>query len=109
MPPSNYSFTRLEARLFFALLILFPIKLIVFMFVSADSASMPDPHGGRTYLIKGISRGGQRWYLWVDHADWIINTVLTWVTWTVALALLASVLFHRYRAYWRSKNEGRPQ
>jgi hypothetical protein len=106
---SNYAFTPLETRLFFALLILVPLKIIAFLFARGDGTLAPDPNGDRTYAIKVIARGGRTWFLWVDHADWIIDKSLSWVTWSVGLILLASVLFHRYRAYWRSKNEGRLQ
>lgn len=109
MPRTNYSFTPFETKLFLALFVLVPLKIIAFLFMRGDGTFAPDPNGSRTYAVKVIARGGRAWFLWVNRADWIIDKSLSWVTWTVAAVFLASVLFHRYRLYWRSKNEGRPQ
>ena len=98
MPRSSHAFTPFETKLFFSLFVLVPLRIISFLFARGDGSLAPDPHDGRTYAIKVIARGGRTWFLWVNRTDWIIDTSLSWVMWTVVAILVVSVLFHRYRA-----------
>jgi lipoprotein signal peptidase len=104
---SDYDFTRFETKLLVAIFILVPLKVVVFLFNRADGVHAPDPASGRVYEIVVRNRG-RTWSFWIDHAGWLINQVLTWPLYTAIVLLVASVAFHKYRAYWRSKHEGRP-
>jgi hypothetical protein len=109
MPSSSkYDMTPVETKLLIAIFVLAPLKLIVFLFNRADGARAPDPASGRVYEIVVHRRGGGIWSLWVDHAGWLINQVITWPLFAAIALLVASVAFHKYRARWRSKHEGRP-
>ena len=103
---SKAEFTALEAKLFWALVILAPLKFIVFLFIRGDAAVVSNPATGRVYEIVVYSRGGVAWSLWVDHADWLVNKVTTWTLYIAIAALVASIAFHRCRTSWRAKNEG---
>jgi len=62
------------------------LRFIFFLFARGDGAFAPDPHDGRIYAIKVTSHGGP-WLLWVNRTDWVIDTSLSWVTWTVVAVL----------------------
>lgn len=107
---SKYEMTPFELKLFCGALFFWAMNLIVFLFLRGDGSYVRDLAGGRTYAIAVHPKGtGRTWYLWVDHAGWVIYHVVNWSFYSATVVLVISVAFHSYRKRWRAQNEGRPQ